>query len=146
MEKIEYIRLNDKFQILKILDKFSLCLPSLSCGKKQREGISQKFASHAEFWTILIQEEVVGFISFYANNHSEKIAYISMIAVKNGFRRSGIGYLLLEKSENISKKNGMKKIKLEVSKENIGAIEFYMRNGFLFYEEGEETLFMIKNL
>ena len=146
MEKIRRIQLKDKIEIKKILDDFSCCLPSLEKGEEQREMMAQKFSNFSEFLVIYIQEEIAGFVAFYANNCVEKIAYISMIAVKKNFRQQGVGALLLKECESVARKNGMKKIKLEVLKENSTAISFYQKKGFLFSEKREDALYMIKIL
>lgn len=55
---------------------------------------------------------------------------ISCIVVRDGFKRKGIGRLLLDYIENESKANGINSIELMVWGFNIDAITFYEINGY----------------
>ena len=78
---------------------------------------------------------------------------ICQICVKNEFKRQGIATKLLQKSIEILKENNVEFYTLEVRKNNIPAIEFYKKNGFIkvtikkgYYTDGEDAIYMVKGL
>lgn len=72
----------------------------------------------------------VAFASFYCNDVVSKIGYLSMIAVLPEYERHGYGSLLMHKIFDIMHTHGMLKLRLEVNKNNAGAIRFYEKLGF----------------
>jgi ribosomal protein S18 acetylase RimI-like enzyme len=83
-----------------------------------------------------IREGVLeGFISFYCNDYERKKAFLSMILVANDFQSKGIGKLLLKTSLEYLRKQEFKSYSLEVLKNNIVAIEFYKKFGFVVRED-----------
>lgn len=90
--------------------------------------------------------DVLGYIAVYANDMQTKVAYITLFAIKPDYQRCGIGYRLLKEAELIAIQRGLSRIRLEVQKSNIKAIQFYRKNGFS--EEGEtpDSWYMIKDL
>ena len=69
------------------------------------------------------KKKIIGFISFF---HVKDEIEIIKICIIKPFQRKNYGSLLL----NEIKKLKIKKIFLEVSVENISAINFYVKNGF----------------
>ncbi len=141
-----FMEIKSENQIVKILQSFSSCLASLRNSESFTKEIAKKFSLKAKFRVVLCNNEIAGFIAFYSNNQVDKITYISMIAVKEKFRNQGIGLLLLKDCEQISKSNTMKKINLEVLLDNIVAIEFYKKNGFVCIEKRKKTLLFSKDI
>lgn len=89
----------------------------------------------------------IGLISFYANDLESKTAYISLIFVLNDFKGKGVSIALINKCIETCCLLGMKQIKLEVSKENFRAINFYKYNNFeLTNECTANTFYMRKSL
>lgn len=89
----------------------------------------------------------VGFASFYGNDAKSRTVYLTIIAVRPAFRGRGFGTAVLNYLETFGKENGMDRIKLEVDKENTGAIRFYGKNGFQITEEASgESFFMEKEI
>lgn len=91
-------------------------------------------------------ENVLGMISFYANDIDSKTAFITQIIVDSNHQKSGIGNLLVGKCCEISASKGMSFVSLEVKKDNKNAISFYIKNGFSISDEKEQSYFMIKSL
>jgi ribosomal-protein-alanine N-acetyltransferase len=52
------------------------------------------------------------------------------IAVKENYRKTGIGTLLIRSTLNVAKQNSPANIRLEVRSSNSAAIEFYKKHGF----------------
>ena len=82
----------------------------------------------------------------YCNDYVNKVAFISMIVVKNRYQHRGIGQKLLEIAVNIVRKNGMKCVRLCVDKENIQAQKFYIAQKFSIIEENDKYWVMNKNI
>lgn len=72
----------------------------------------------------------LGFISFYANNVEDYVAYVTSIAVSGEYRGMGIGRMLLKRCCQIALCRGMRRIYLRVKKENNKALRFYRMQGF----------------
>lgn len=104
-----------------------------------------------QFGTIIIEQDAKenfqGVIAFYLNDFIDYTAFITIIAVDEKFRCKGIGKKLLLQAENTAKQKLMKKIRLSVKDENINAVQFYKKNGYIFEKrENDKAFFMIKNL
>lgn len=114
--------------------------------RKIYNSLVNKFISSAYF-LYACNQEILGYISFYANDLVSKTAFISLIAVKPEYQNRHIGSQLLNECFSIAELKGMKQIQLEVLKRNISAIHFYERNGFSFLcEKSEESYIYQKNL
>lgn len=91
-------------------------------------------------------KEVLGYISFYANNQIEKQGFLSQIAVKKDCRGQNVGEKLVKECITISRYYGMRSIKLQVYKENQSVIYFYNKLGFSLEQEDEKSFYMVLNL
>jgi ribosomal-protein-alanine N-acetyltransferase len=69
------------------------------------------------------EKKIIGFVSFF---HVEDEIEIIKISILKSYQRKNYGSILI----NEIKKLKIKKIFLEVSVENINAINFYLKNGF----------------
>ena len=115
--------------------------------RKNYEEIFQKIDQNAVFIAAVIDKNYVGYAALYANNHESRIAYISMIGVVQDMQRMHIGSRLLKRCIEVSKKNGMNKIRLVVLHENEKGICFYKKNGFAFEKKcTEQSDYFIKVL
>lgn len=84
---------------------------------------------------------------------AEAQARVLMFAVGAGFRRRGIGTMLMNEFMRACGSRGIRKIELEVRQSNVDGIRFYERYGFgiaftlpHFYTDGEDGYKMIRNL
>ena len=75
--------------------------------------------------------KIRGIIAFYANDKTEKKAYITIIGVTNDLRGQGVGTNLLKKAIEYSKSYGFKTIFLETLEYGPARI-LYEKNGFDF--------------
>ncbi len=94
--------------------------------------------------------KIVGYIICWL---SDKTAHIYNLAVKKEYQNCGIGSRLLEYLLEDLKKEGIKTVVLEVRKSNQKAIYLYKKFNFVeidvlvkFYPDGEDALYMIKDL
>lgn len=98
------------------------------------------------FFIIKIEEKTAGYVILY---DSVDVWEIMKIAVKKEHRRKGVGEELLKYISSLIHMP----IMLEVRENNIGAIEFYKKNGFeqiairknYYTDTGEAAYIMVKN-
>ena len=127
--KLEYKKDNDN--VLTYLYMFKDCFVHLMDKIDTLELYAQKLKEKSKVYTASINNEIVGFCCFYDNDNSTHIGYISLIAIKNNYRKYGYGTNLIDFIKNTMRKSGMCKVKLEVDNDNSVAINFYKKNGFL---------------
>ena len=70
------------------------------------------------------------FLENEANKSEQHCAFISSIGIKQAFRGRGIGALLINKAVEVARKQGMRRIRLEVNCHNDAALKLYHRYGF----------------
>jgi ribosomal-protein-alanine N-acetyltransferase len=95
--------------------------------------------------------KIIGFI--LGIKISDSTGRILMLTVDEKFRKIKIGTTLLNRLENLMKKENVKNLELEVRIDNITAVKFYEKNGFKirekvekFYPNGEDAYIMDKSL
>jgi len=103
----------------------------------------QKFAT---IISIFKNGEIIAFIAFYENDENSEVAYLTMIAVCKKFGHLGYGKSLMEISINEIKKKGFKRYRLEVKENNLKAIKFYKKYGFISTGVKNEIVDMEKYL
>ena len=112
-----------------ILKKYSECMDSLRNESNLRD-LSTKFFRFATTMELITNGHGVGFATVYHNDTSERIAYLTRIAVLPKYEGQGNGTELLLGVIDVSKRSGMKHIRLEVSENNTRAIRLYKNLGF----------------
>ena len=74
---------------------------------------------------------IIGVNELIGSWEDRSLAFIHSFYIKKGCRNMGSGSLLLEKSLEILKKQGINKIELTVDPQNIAAISLYKKFGFI---------------
>ncbi len=106
----------------------------------------------AHLYSALVDGEVVGYIDFMITFNS---ATINRIAVKEEFRKKGVGNLLLGQllKDLEDQKEPVEFLTLEVRASNEPAIKFYKKHKFEqvavkkgYYDDGEDALYMVRYL
>ena len=107
----------------------------------------------AHVYSALVDGEVVGYIDFMITFNS---ATISRVAVKEEFRKKGVGNLLLGqllKDCEAQKDEEVEFVTLEVREHNENAIRFYKKHRFEaitvkkgYYDDGEDAIYMVRSL
>jgi ribosomal-protein-alanine N-acetyltransferase len=99
------------------------------------------------FLVVENKEEVIGFVIGITQKDE---GHILVIAIRDDYKKKGIGTFLMKKLMDIYEKKGIKKLKLEVRVSNVPAISMYKRLGFKitnrlvnYYENGEDG-FLLK--
>jgi ribosomal protein S18 acetylase RimI-like enzyme len=119
---------------------------------RDNDGLSyaQKLAKNSYFYVIAKKnicnlntktEELLGFISFYANYSSIKHGHISIVCIKNSHHGKGFGRALIELAKETSSSNGMYTLGVMCHKNNHAAQKFYDKMGFSFQKNFDEDYF-----
>ncbi|MEM0007339.1 MAG: GNAT family N-acetyltransferase [Candidatus Bathyarchaeia archaeon] len=113
------------------------------------------FESPNEKCRFFVAEEdgkIVGFsrVHFYRWNKS---AYVINLLVDAGYRRRGIGSLLLKAMEDFAREKGARVLMFDTAIDNIPALNLYLKNGFKIcgyngklYENDKTALYLAKEL
>ncbi|WP_375234783.1 GNAT family N-acetyltransferase [Winogradskyella sp.] len=118
-------------------------------GKLISSGIEEyvsKLISKSVINTEYQNDDLIGFIAFYANNTESRIGFMSMLAIDEIYRGNSIAERLIFKAENYLKNNNFKYFDLEVLKTNVSAIALYKKSGFSVFEEYKTYFKMRKSL
>lgn len=115
--------------ILQVLKRYATYLESLKNNKDLTE-LAIKFKDNATTVELVDNNNHIGFAVFYRNNYTDRVAYITRIAIAPEFRRKGNASMLLEAIRKLSLDNGMELLKLEVDDSNVGAKKLYEHMGF----------------
>ncbi|MEM5831844.1 MAG: GNAT family N-acetyltransferase [Candidatus Aenigmatarchaeota archaeon] len=97
-----------------------------------------------------VNGKIAGFIccdtNFFSKKENRRVLEIHEFFVIPEYRGIGIGKMLLEKSIEIAKNNGIEIIELVVGEENFRAISFYEKNNFEAKEKIGRWVRMIKKI
>ena len=111
-----------------------------------RKKLAEKIALHGHLLIAYRGSQQAGFAAFYANDNVTMISYLSLFAIKEQFRGTGIGRDLLKAVESISVASGMNRIRLEVRNDNVTAIGFYKHLNFTTEAPcSSSSIYMIKD-
>lgn len=144
---IEYIKIHSCEKIKEILLAFHDCFPKVLDRVPSFDEYAQKLSQNAEVISMINDGNVIGYLAYYANDQVDYIGYITLIGILPGFQKLGYGQTLIKYCFELMKKSGMKTAKLEVSIDNISAMSFYKKIGFV--DTGyasNESKFMIINI
>lgn len=98
-------------------------------------------------FVVAYHANVLGYAVLYANNLSEYEGYLTLIAVLPEYQGKKVGQTLLLECCDIAYNRGMKRVKLEVKRDNEKAIRFYLKNGFTFDKHcSDQSDYMVKLL
>ena len=112
-----------------------------------------RFLAHRNSRTWVAEENgtIVGFL--IANRERPKVLHIVTIDVVEGWRRRGVGALLMEAAEAWAKEQAFTLVGLETAHDNVGAQRFYERRGYRkvgtlerYYANGSAAWVMVKEL
>ena len=95
----------------------------------------------------------VGLVGYLAAMTVDEMADLNRIAVAVDHRRRGIAAALLAEATEVARQRGMRRMLLEVSETNTGALAFYRRSGFAeisrrprYYPDGSGALILERPL
>lgn len=135
--KPEIKQLTQLDDIYKVILSFNEdIVPSMSERGLDLKDYAQKLCDYAIVYTLWQDDQVCGFVTFYANDRLNETAYLAQIAVKPKFYNQGMGHKLLNLAMETATEKGMKEMKLEVYNRNQAAISFYEKQGFTISRVG----------
>lgn len=134
-------------EIVLLLQKFDNVVPRFRERVQDYKAYAQKLSENALVFECRENEEPVGFAAVYANNLQDETAFLALLAILPQYQGKQLGKRLMESCCIEAKKNGMKRIRLEVDISNHKAIGFYTRRGFASTNEYTTTsMYMEKKL
>ncbi len=98
--------------------------------EKQFEGgLFQDFVNEPRVFAAELEDKQVGWIELGFQEWNNRMRIWELL-VEEGFRRKGIGTLLVGHAVELSKKRGARMLVVETQSCNISAINFYLKHGF----------------
>jgi ribosomal protein S18 acetylase RimI-like enzyme len=128
-----------KIKVKKLYSFFKECDDIFYPRIKNNEEIkiySQKLYEHAIIFCSYNEKELVGIVAAYFSQEL-KTAYITSVCVNAKYRKQNIAYNLMIMCIDKSIELNLKKIQLEVYRDNLPAISLYKKFGFTIKEEDE---------
>lgn len=89
-----------------------------------------KLENYAEILLATNLYEIMGMIAFYCNNMTDRLSYITYLAVRPNCRGRGVAKELLAKCIHMAKAKGMKSIQTRTWNGNVPVISLYEKYGF----------------
>lgn len=139
---------NERLDLKKVLDFFVLTINDFPDFKVDHflENRAKKISDLADFVTCrTLTGELIGMIAFYMNR--PPLCYITHVSLLDGYKGLGLFkrmYIFLERRVSL---NGCMLVKLEVSKDNISAINSYCNCGFKIVDNfSGDRFFMLKEI
>ena len=106
---------------------------------------------HSRTWVAEGDGQIAGFL--IAGREPGRIAHIVTIDVVEGWRRHGVGTLLMDAAEEWARKQGLALVYLETAEDNSAAQKFYQLRGYgmlekveRYYSDGTAAWVMVKKL
>lgn len=93
---------------------------------------------HSAFYFIKVGEDIAGYFKInvqeaQTERHNPDAMEIERIYVHRGFKRMGLGKMMIDKVKSIARKKEIVEIWLGVWEKNPGAIKFYEKQGFVSF-------------
>lgn len=107
---------------------------------------SKKLLLKADNFFITYKKSDISLLSIYVNDYISGVAYISSICVLDNYSGRSIAHLLLNLSLDFSKIKEMKRIRLEVNKNNHKALSLYRKNKFDIVENTNNNSYIMERV
>lgn len=103
--------------------------PSLS-SRVNLHDYAKKLHDNGSLFEAYIDGKLVALVAMYANDNVTKKAYITYVYCKKEYRKLGIANQLIKNAFEKLKENNFKSVSLEVTTDNIPAVNLYKKFGF----------------
>ncbi len=90
----------------------------------------EKVFSLGNILVILEHDMIIACLIFYSNNFESFEGVYPFLGVAKKYRKKGFAELLIKESFKIMKEKGMKKLYTFTHRDNVAAINFYIKMGF----------------
>lgn len=135
----------NKASAAEIAEHLSCCdadfVPPLSC-RINIKGYANKIASKATRFEAWLDGKLVGLVAVYCNDQDKRISYITSVSVLKEWVGNGIATRLLSQCVDYAKELRMRRISLEVARDNAPAIKLYEKNGFIVAQSNAPLVVM----
>ncbi|MBD8070660.1 GNAT family N-acetyltransferase [Bacillus sp. PS06] len=104
----------------------------------------QGIINKEEFLFLLLEDfsQPIGYAWVEMKNYPEtafkkeyKSVYVHQISISYNYRNKGYGSILMEEIYSVARSNGINRVELDYWTNNLIAIDFYNKNGFVTYRE-----------
>lgn len=147
MEQLTLKQITDEHEIFLTMKECDDAFEKSILKRDDFHQLYRKISKYAVFLRAQVDCNIAGYAAMYANDSDTKTAYLTLIGVKEDYRKQHIGTKMLEMCENIAKENGMQRLRLEVRNANKGAIKFYLRNGYTLEAAcSDNSTYMIREM
>ncbi|QDI92121.1 GNAT family N-acetyltransferase [Salicibibacter halophilus] len=156
LQEISYNTFHETFAHMNSEENMKAYLEKAFNTRRLEEELSNPSST---FYFIYCNEELAGYLKINVNeaqteDMGEEALEIERIYIREEFQKKGLGNHLLNKGLEVAKDRNKKKIWLGVWEDNVGAIHFYNKVGFVkvgthsFYmgDEKQTDFIMIKTI
>ena len=131
---VRFATSDDKTQILKLFDEFSLLIKAKEIPSKVGGAIFDEIVRKSDTKIFVIEEkgQILGLSTFYLLRnirHGWKRGHIEDFFITEKARNRGVGTFLLKSMKDYCQKNNIKVIKLHSGNDLVRAHHFYEKNG-----------------
>jgi len=102
---------------------------------------SKKMKEYAVLFEAWINDQLAGLVAVYFNRIETKTAYVTNVSVSKKYQKMGIASMLLRQCIEYGLIHNFETIQLEVSADNIKALQFYSK--FKFQKSGYKNGYLI---
>jgi ribosomal protein S18 acetylase RimI-like enzyme len=103
---------------------------------------AEKLALKATNFALYSEGQLAGLVAVYCNDLVNKVAYLTLAAVRKEHRGAGVGSGLLQDAIGYLRRRGFEKFRLETYKTNAGIVDYYGRFGFVIARETDRSVFL----
>ncbi len=142
------VKLNTLLEVKKAFDDVKDVFPNLY----KRVNIDEYLNKIYKFGNVFAPYDCVndvycGIAAVYMNDTENKKAYITLIGIAKLYRQQHLGTRLISYCESEAKNANMKYMYLEVDKNNVNAINFYIKNKYQYCDyDTENSWYLYKEL
>ena len=95
---------------------------------------SQKLADKSITFEAWLNDELIGLVAAYLNDLENHVGHITSVSVVKDHNGKGIAMELLDRCIEYARRQNFKHITLEVSEDNLGAVQLYKKFDFIPFE------------
>ena len=109
--------------------------------EKLENDIRQKIENDEDVLIILEENKIIGFLIYDIKNKHDKIMWIEQLFIDEKYRKKGYGQRIIEKAEEIAKRENCVRIEFSCWSFNMNALEMYKHIGYK-----EQRIILEKNV
>ncbi len=150
MFQLKTLTQNDESSICAYLHEIDSIFPVPMSSRMNIEEYTKKLLKYGVVIAAEDDGKIVGICMGYANDEAYGRAYLGTLGVSERYRSLGVGSELIDAMLVFARNRKMKYIGLHAHRDNLGAIRFYQRKGFVLSEDShkpyEEAVYFTQTL